>query len=347
LRVTYLTIYQAEGRTSISGAMVSNRTNGTSPAFVGFIALTGIILSGSPTLAGDECLAAPNSPAPPGSHWYYRSDRSTQRKCWYVRPEDRQDRAEKSAAAAETAATNEPTKTSRQTERADPRPAAVSNKIQAEASVSETSQPGAATALTPGAADEQPTSLDKPNLPSMPSPAAVSNSGMSDSTGENSGPASAVSFNEAASAAPSEPTTTASALADSSPQTAGYQTDVVTKDAADQATFTPMRVLLLIPAVLALAGVLAFALVPSRLRRRIYAGRWGSSSAATSAQEKMFPRFNDTIAEPDGAAPQFDMPDEFKRNLRQVLQTLEAQLRGDVELEEALAQRRSSKPAWG
>jgi hypothetical protein len=61
----------------------------------------------------------------------------------------------------------------------------------------------------------------------------------------------------------------------------------------------------------------------------------------------MFPRFNDTIAEPDGAAPQFDMPDEFKRNLRQVLQTLEAQLRGDVELEEALAQRRSSKPAWG
>jgi len=181
----------------------------------------------------------------------------------------------------------------------------------------------------------------------MPSPAAVSNSGMSDSTGENSGPASAVSFNEAASAAPSEPTTTASALADSSPQTAGYQTDVVTKDAADQATFTPMRVLLLIPAVLALAGVLAFALVPSRLRRRIYAGRWGSSSAATSAQEKMFPRFNDTIAEPDGAAPQFDMPDEFKRNLRQVLQTLEAQLRGDVELEEALAQRRSSKPAWG
>jgi hypothetical protein len=33
----------------------------------------------------DECLAAPNSPAPQGSHWYYRLDWATQRKCWYVR----------------------------------------------------------------------------------------------------------------------------------------------------------------------------------------------------------------------------------------------------------------------
>ena len=33
----------------------------------------------------DECLAAPNSPAPQGSHWYYRLDWGTQRKCWYLR----------------------------------------------------------------------------------------------------------------------------------------------------------------------------------------------------------------------------------------------------------------------
>jgi len=37
----------------------------------------------------DDCLAAPNSPAPPGSHWYYRLDWATQRKCWYVRAGDR------------------------------------------------------------------------------------------------------------------------------------------------------------------------------------------------------------------------------------------------------------------
>jgi len=32
-----------------------------------------------------DCLAAPNSPAPENGHWYYRTDRATQRKCWYLR----------------------------------------------------------------------------------------------------------------------------------------------------------------------------------------------------------------------------------------------------------------------
>ena len=41
--------------------------------------------SPSPTARADDCLAAPNSPAPQGSHWYYRLDWATQRKCWYVR----------------------------------------------------------------------------------------------------------------------------------------------------------------------------------------------------------------------------------------------------------------------
>jgi hypothetical protein len=34
-------------------------------------------------LAGD-CLAAPNSPAPKNSSWYYRTDRTQQRKCWHL-----------------------------------------------------------------------------------------------------------------------------------------------------------------------------------------------------------------------------------------------------------------------
>jgi hypothetical protein len=37
------------------------------------------------TARADHCLAAPNSPAPLGSHWYYRLDWQTQRKCWYFR----------------------------------------------------------------------------------------------------------------------------------------------------------------------------------------------------------------------------------------------------------------------
>jgi len=37
----------------------------------------------------DDCLAAPNSPAPKGSHWYYHLNRATQQKCWYVRSVER------------------------------------------------------------------------------------------------------------------------------------------------------------------------------------------------------------------------------------------------------------------
>lgn len=34
--------------------------------------------------AGEECLAAPKSTTPAGGHWYYRTDRATKRKCWYL-----------------------------------------------------------------------------------------------------------------------------------------------------------------------------------------------------------------------------------------------------------------------
>jgi hypothetical protein len=42
---------------------------------------------GAPTSSAraEDCLAAPNSPAPNGSWWYYRLDLPTQRKCWYLR----------------------------------------------------------------------------------------------------------------------------------------------------------------------------------------------------------------------------------------------------------------------
>jgi hypothetical protein len=38
--------------------------------------------------AADDCLTAPNSPTPEGSHWYYRLDQANQRKCWYLRATD-------------------------------------------------------------------------------------------------------------------------------------------------------------------------------------------------------------------------------------------------------------------
>ena len=34
--------------------------------------------------AGSDCLAAPNSRSGEGEHWYYRIDRATKRRCWYL-----------------------------------------------------------------------------------------------------------------------------------------------------------------------------------------------------------------------------------------------------------------------
>ena len=55
-------------------------------ALVATLLISGIgVMAPSTTARADDCLAAPNSPAPQGSYWYYRLDRATQRKCWYTR----------------------------------------------------------------------------------------------------------------------------------------------------------------------------------------------------------------------------------------------------------------------
>lgn len=45
------------------------------------------LIQAVPAHAAAACNAAPKSTAPQGSHWYYRTDRALQRKCWYLAPE--------------------------------------------------------------------------------------------------------------------------------------------------------------------------------------------------------------------------------------------------------------------
>lgn len=51
------------------------------------MALADGTLSAGSARAEENCLAAPNAPAPQGSHWYYRTDSIKQSKCWYLRTE--------------------------------------------------------------------------------------------------------------------------------------------------------------------------------------------------------------------------------------------------------------------
>lgn len=87
--------------------------SGQIPAPIGSITLVVTLLVGGVGIAvptniarADDCITAPNSPAPKGKHWYYRTDRAKQRKCWYLRAPD-QPKQPAAQAISETAhATN-------------------------------------------------------------------------------------------------------------------------------------------------------------------------------------------------------------------------------------------------
>src|SRR5690349_22240459 len=50
--------------------------------------------------AGSECHASPKGVAPQGAHWYYKTDRATNKKCWYLA-----DQVAKTKKATSTAST--------------------------------------------------------------------------------------------------------------------------------------------------------------------------------------------------------------------------------------------------
>jgi hypothetical protein len=72
-----------------------------------FTAFAVIMVPGAPLRAEEECVAKPNAPAPAGQHWWYRTDRATKRKCWFLGPKDKEaaarkaDRREQAASEAE------------------------------------------------------------------------------------------------------------------------------------------------------------------------------------------------------------------------------------------------------
>lgn len=68
-------------------------------AGAGFAASLAFTALSGTTADARECLAAPKGPAPAGSHWFYRTDHTTKRNCWYVRAKND---AATPATAAET-----------------------------------------------------------------------------------------------------------------------------------------------------------------------------------------------------------------------------------------------------
>jgi hypothetical protein len=55
-------------------------------AFASALLTSGLAVSvPANTALAVDCLTAPQSSAPHNSHWYFRTDRTQQRKCWYLR----------------------------------------------------------------------------------------------------------------------------------------------------------------------------------------------------------------------------------------------------------------------
>jgi hypothetical protein len=58
--------------------------------------------------AADECLTAPKGATPAGAHWYYRLEKGTKRKCWYLADEVSKPNRATRAASTPAAAAPEP-----------------------------------------------------------------------------------------------------------------------------------------------------------------------------------------------------------------------------------------------
>ena len=74
--------------------VVEGLMSGQTAKSLGWVALLVLVTGVNPALpanpaGADDCRSGPNSPAPAGTHWYYRLDWATQRKCWYVRAQSR------------------------------------------------------------------------------------------------------------------------------------------------------------------------------------------------------------------------------------------------------------------
>jgi hypothetical protein len=70
-------------------------------AFASALLALGAVAVSNRAFAAD-CLTAPGSSTPPNGHWYYRTDRAQQRKCWFLRTGNQN--AEHGAAAVTGAA---------------------------------------------------------------------------------------------------------------------------------------------------------------------------------------------------------------------------------------------------
>jgi hypothetical protein len=246
--------------------------------------------------AADSCLSAPKGATPSGSHWYYRIDRVTKRQCWYLREEsdtagDKFARAAPPASApAPSSAAAEPPPQQRTITRnaiADARAEWISQQPRAEPN-----SPAKAERRTVAAASEPAVqSAPRAAMPNVLAPAPLASVRWNDDAPTTRASADPGYLQTAAAGAPS----------DQAPQAEQVQqpaADQVAPIAADAATAKPtaslQKLLLVMAAALALAGLTVSAIVrigsmrARRAMRRKRRAMWDSAKTMRRSPPPMF-----------------------------------------------------------
>jgi hypothetical protein len=253
------------------------------------VALSVVTLSATPggTATTESCLAAPNSAAPDGSHWYFRTDRTTQRKCWYL--------------AAQGHKVHRITRT----EPADEEPAARPTRNKREAGQSSAIQ--AAAPQTPAPREDAQERMQRFILGGAPQ-AAVSVADATPQAAADAAPVPpagnlpwpAVSQPAAGSNAAGDAAATAVAAVEPNDVARDSARDAATQStspnmasdaSADTAPVTPLQMLLLFVAALAIAGSLLHTILKVALarRHRVYVDRREDNWSMDNAYERALP----------------------------------------------------------
>jgi len=233
---------------------MSNRIRSILIAFTAlYTMLVVVALPNNVARAADDCLAAPNSQPPQGSHWYYHIDGATLRHCWYLGPESQKvhhaepdvQPAAKSAAPLRTETTG--------------------NRLTASAQV---------------------------ESPAPPLPAATA-AGASAPQGEDRGVSSLVWWPDRRQPADANDREAGNPSTLQDVNAEDRVARPAAASAAKGGTITLMRVLVLVAGALAVAGIFQHAIfrIVGARRRRIYVERGRAERSVSPAPERMLPAF--------------------------------------------------------
>ena len=259
--------------------------------------------------AADSCLSAPKGATPAGSHWYYRIDRVTKRQCWYLREEsdtadDKFARAAPPASAppavsAPSSATAEPTPPQQRTitrkSISDARAEWVSQQPRAEPNSPARAEPRTVAAAPAPAAQN----IQRAAMPNVLAPAPLSSMRWNDAPTTRS-----LANPSDLQVAAANPPAAQPPQAEEVQQPAAA--DQVAPAVADAATAKPtaslQKLLLVMAAALALAGLTVSAIVrigrmrARRAMRRKRRAMWDSAKTAKTRRRSPQPMFHDEDA---------------------------------------------------